>query len=140
NLKLNFENILEENKNLKLNFENTFEENKDLKNKVLIFEKGKFTSSNECASCVNYKKLLDETTSGECSKNNENKVVKNKYVPRIKNKHNHRTRRTWVEKGTTYRNTNVVSCFYCMKKGHTSNKCKIKHYGVPSGRYVWVIK
>ena len=111
-----------------------------MKNKILFFEKGKYISSDECASCLNFKKLLNNTTLGECSKNNENKVVKNKYVPKIKNKHNNRTRRTWVEKGTTYRNTNFISCFYCMKKGHTSNKCKIKHYGVPSGRYIWVVK
>ena len=111
-----------------------------MKNKILFCEKGKYTSSDECVSCENFKKLLEQTTSGECSKNNENKVVKNKYVPRIKNKHNYRTRRTWVVKGTTYRNTNFISCFYCMKKGHTSNKCKIKHYGVSSGRYAWVVK
>lgn len=33
---------------------------------------------------------------------------------------------------------NCITCFYCIKKGYTSNKCRIKHYDVPSGRYVWI--
>ncbi|KOM38288.1 hypothetical protein LR48_Vigan03g167000 [Vigna angularis] len=24
------------------------------------------------------------------------------------------------------------------QKGHSSNKCRIKHYGIPNGRYVWI--
>ena len=67
-----------------------------------------------------------------------------------KNKHAHnhnyknktkRTRRVWVEKGTSHSmNTYActATCFYCMKKGHTSNKCNIKHFGVPNGKYDWV--
>jgi len=68
----------------------------------------------------------------------KNNLNKNKYVPN--NKINYkRTRRVWVEKGTTYSmNACVATCFYCMKNGHTSNKCNIKHYGVPNGKYAWV--
>ncbi|BAU03183.1 hypothetical protein VIGAN_UM034200, partial [Vigna angularis var. angularis] len=50
-----------------------------------------------------------------------------------------RTRRVWVEKGTFVKNkVHDVCCFYCMKKGHTSNKCKIKHFDVPNGKYAWI--
>ena len=31
-------------------------------------------------------------------------------------------------------------CHYCMNKGHSSFKCMIKRYGVPSGKYKWVPK
>jgi len=42
-------------------------------------------------------------------------------------------------KGTAYSmNACVTTCFYCMKKGHTSNKCNIKHFGVPNRKYSWV--
>ena len=32
----------------------------------------------------------------------------------------------------------TTTCFYCMKRGHTSNKCSIKHFSVPNGKYHWV--
>ena len=57
-------------------------------------------------------------------------------APKNKNK---RTSRVWVMKGTiNYRNINCVTCFYCMQKGHTSNKCIIKHFDVPNGIYAWI--
>ncbi|BAT84058.1 hypothetical protein VIGAN_04132800, partial [Vigna angularis var. angularis] len=66
------------------------------------------------------------------------KVYRNKSVFKSKNQIK-RTRRVWVEKGiVSYRNPNVVTCFYCMKKGHTSNKCRIKHFDVPNGKYAWI--
>ena len=61
---------------------------------------------------------------------------KNNQAPKNKNK---RTRRVWVGKGTTHSwNINRVTCFYCMQKGHTSNKCRIKHFDVPNGRCAWI--
>ena len=36
-------------------------------------------------------------------------------------------------------NERVATCFYCMKKGHTSNKYNIKYFGVPNGKYFWVL-
>lgn len=30
--------------------------------------------------------------------------------------------------------------FYCNEKGHTSNTCYIRNYGIPYGEYVWVRK
>ena len=63
-----------------------------------------------------------------CEKKN---LSRNKYVPKNKIK---KTRRVWVEKGIAhFKNTCIATCFYCMKKGHTSNKCNIKHYDVPMG-------
>ena len=50
-----------------------------------------------------------------------------------------RTCRVWVEKGTTHSwNINCFTCFYCMQKGHTSNKCRIKHFDVPNERCAWI--
>ena len=37
-------------------------------------------------------------------------------------------------------NTTFVSCFYCLKNGHTSNSCYFKNVGVPSGKYLWLLK
>jgi len=37
-------------------------------------------------------------------------------------------------------NTTFVSCFYCLKNGHTSNSCYFKNVGVPSGKYLWLPK
>ena len=57
----------------------------------------------------------------------------------IKTKKSQRTHRVCVEKGTFVKNkVSNVCCFYCMKHGHTSNKCNIKHVGVPNGKYAWV--
>jgi len=57
-------------------------------------------------------------------------LSRNKYLPKNKIK---RTHRVWVEKGTAHsKNTCITTCFYCMKKGHTSNKYNIKHYDVPN--------
>jgi len=33
-----------------------------------------------------------------------------------------------------------LNCFYCMKIGHISNKCFIKHKGISSGMYMWIPK
>ena len=32
------------------------------------------------------------------------------------------------------------TCFYCGLFGHTTNVCKIKLYGVPSGKFIWIEK
>jgi len=37
-------------------------------------------------------------------------------------------------------NTTFVSCFYCLKNGHTSNSSYFKNVGVPSGKYFWLPK
>ena len=66
----------------------------------------------------------------------KNDLSNNKQAPKNKNKRAHRV---WVEKGKPYyRNINCVTCFYCMQKGHTSNKCRIKHFDVPNGRCAWI--
>ena len=63
-------------------------------------------------------------------------LSRKKYVPKNKIK---RTHKVQVEKGTTRsKNTCIATCFYCMKKGHTLNKCNIKHYDVPNGKYTWM--
>ena len=63
-------------------------------------------------------------------------LSRKKYVPKNKIK---RTHKVQVEKGTTHsKNTCIATCFYCMKNGHTSNKCNIKHYDVPNGKYTWM--
>ena len=37
------------------------------------------------------------------------------------------------------RNPNLIAktCHYCMRKGHTSNKCFVKLYDIPCGKVVW---
>ena len=104
----------------------SLEEEEILKNKISIFENKEITNV-ECASCETrmfdidiLEKLIEETTSNKSFENStfEKKALnKNMYASKnkIKSKRNHRV---WVEKGTTYsRNLNVVTCFYCMKKG-----------------------
>ena len=77
------------------------------------------------------KQLEDELENKSVKKPNFKKN-NNKQAPNNKNKRAHRVQ---VEKGKPYsRNINCVTCFYCMQKGHTSNKCRIKHFGVPNGR------
>jgi len=106
-----------------------------LKNEISILE-NKETENVECESCKSYisdinileKKLEDATNNKSFEKPMFRRKVfhKNKQAPKNKNK---RTRIVWVEKGIThYRNINCVTCFYCMQKGHTSNKCRIKHF------------
>ena len=34
----------------------------------------------------------------------------------------------------------VVTCFYCMKRGHSVRFCKIRKYVVPSGFMKWILK
>jgi len=34
----------------------------------------------------------------------------------------------------------VVTCFYCMKKGHSVRLCKIRKYSVPRGFMKWILK
>ena len=93
--------------------------------------------------CV-LEKHLEDALENKKSKKFDLKKNPNK----TKHAHNHnkknktkRTRRVWVEKGTSY-TMNAYACtatfFYWMKKGHTSNKYIIKHFGVPNGKYHWV--
>ena len=32
------------------------------------------------------------------------------------------------------------TCHYCGIFGHTTNKCNIKKFGIPSGEYIWIVK
>ena len=82
--------------------------------------------------CILEKHLKDALE----NKNSENLSLKknsnrNRYASNYNKKNKtKRTRRVWVEKGTAYSmNACAATCFYCMKKGHTSNKCNIKHFG-----------
>jgi len=34
----------------------------------------------------------------------------------------------------------VVTCFYCMKRGHSVRFCKIRKYYVPRGFMKWILK
>jgi len=112
-----------------------------LKNKISILE-NKETEIIECASCKSYmfdlnmleKQLEDALENKSVKKPNfkKNNLSNNKQAPKNKNKRAHRA---WFEKGKPYsRNMNCVTCFCCMQKGHTSNKCRIKHFDVPNGR------
>jgi len=135
-------------KDLQSKFEKSLEEEEFLKNKISNLENKETV---ECASCKSYmfdicileKHLADALENKNCEKF---KIKKN--PNKTKHAHNHsfknktkRTRRVWVEKGT-YHSINTyactTTCFYCMKKGHTSNKCNIKHLGVPNKKYIWV--
>jgi len=127
-------------KELQSKFKKYLEEEEILKSKISILENKKIENV-ECASCKSYmfdinilqKQLEDATTNKTFEKPMFRRKVFHKKNQAPKNK-NKRTRRVWVEKGTThYRNINCVTCFYCMQKGHTSNKCRIKHFDVPNG-------
>jgi len=93
--------------------------------------------------CILEKHLEDALENKNFEKSNPKKNSnKNKYAHnRIYKNKTKRTRRVWVEKGTSHSMNAyacTTTCFYCMKKGHTSNKCNIKHFGVPNGKYHWV--
>ena len=129
-------------KELQRNLEKSHKEEKVLKDKILILE-NRAIKTIECASCKSYmldlmileKQLEDalENKSFEKQIFKKKNLSRNKYVPKNKIK---RTRRVWVGKGTAYSiNTCIATCFYCMKKRHTSNKCNVKHYDVPNGKY-----
>ena len=34
----------------------------------------------------------------------------------------------------------IVTCFYCMKRGHSMRFCKIRKYVVPKGPMKWIPK
>ena len=123
----------------------TLEEEEIFKNKISILE-NKETKNVECASCKSYmfdisileKQLEDAINNKSFEKPMFRRKVfhKNKQAPKNKNK---RTRGVWVEKGTTHsRNTNCVTCFYCIQKGYTSKKCRIKHFNISNDRYACV--
>jgi len=132
-------------KELQRNFEKSLEEENALKNKILSLENREIETV-ECASCKSYmfdlmilenqlKNALENKSFEKhvCEKKN---LSRNKYVPKNKIK---KARKVWVEKGTAHsKNTCIATCFYCMKKRHTSNKCNIKHYDVPNGKYTWM--
>jgi len=91
--------------------------------------------------CILEKQLEDALENKNCEKPTLKKNPnRNRYAPNYNNKNkSKRTRRVWVEKGNVYSmNACVATCFYCMKKGHTSNNFNIKHFGVPNGMYSWV--
>ena len=97
-----------------------------------------------CLIYVFKKHLEDALENKNCEKFNLKKnpnKTKHAHNQNFKNKTN-RIRRIWVEKGT-YHSMNTyactVTCFYCMKKGHTSNKFNIKHFGVLNKKYHWVL-
>jgi len=129
-------------KDLQRKFEKSLEEEKILENKEKEIV--------ECASCKSYMFdicILEKHLEDALENKNCEKFDLKKNLNKIKHAHTHnkknkkRTRRVWVEKGTSYTmNTYAytATCFYYMKKGHTSNKCNIKHFGVPNGKYHWV--
>ena len=132
-------------KELQSKFEKSLEEEEILKNKISILENKK-AENVECASCKSYmfdinileKQLEDAINNKSFEKPMFRRKVfhKNKQAPTNKKK---RTCRVWVEKGTTHSwNINCFTCFYCMQKGHTSNKCRIKHFDVPNERCAWI--
>jgi len=140
-----FHQFLVKSSKLQNKFEKSLKEEEILKNKISTLE-NKEKEIVECAFCKSYmfdicilEKHLEDAL--------ENKIFEKLALKKNSNKNKHahncnkknktkRTRRVWVEKGTSYSmNACVVTCFYCMKKGHTSNKCKLKHFGVPSGKY-----
>ena len=132
-------------KELQSKFKKYLEEEEILKSKISILENKKIENV-ECASCKSYmfdinilqKQLEDATTNKTFEKPMFRRKVFHKKNQAPKNK-NKRTRRVWVGKGTTHSwNINRVTCFYCMQKGHTSNKCRIKHFDVPNGRCAWI--
>jgi len=134
-------------KTLKNKFEKSFEEEEILKNKISILKIKRLKMLNVhlakviCLILTFLKKQLEDAINNKIFVKPmfKRKVFhKNKLTPKNKNK---RTRRVWVKKGTTHsRNINCVACFYCMQKGHTFNKCRIKHFDVPNGRCAWIIK
>jgi len=128
-------------KELQSKFEKSLEEEEVLKNKISILE-NKETEIIKCASCKSYmfdlnileKQLEDALENKSVKKPNfkKNDLSNNKQASKNKNKRAHKV---WVEKGKPYfRNINYVTFFYYMKKGHTSNICRIKHFDVPNGR------
>jgi len=121
-----------------------------LKSKISILE-NKEKEVVECASCKSYMFdicILEKHLEDALENKNCEKFDLKKNPNKTKHAHNHsfknktkRTHRDWVEKGTShFMNTYActATCFYCMKKDHTSNKCNIKHFGVPNGKYHWV--
>jgi len=135
---------------LQNNFEKSLEEEEIFKNKISTLE-NKEKEIVECASCKSYmfdicilEKHLEDALENKNSKKLAHKKNSNKnrhaHNCNMKNK-TKKTRGVWVEKGIAYSmNTYActATCFYCMKNGHTSNKCNIKHIGVPNGKYHWV--
>jgi len=108
-------------KDLQSKFKKYPEEEEILKYKISILE-NKGTENIECASCKSYmfdintlEKELEDATN---NKSFEKPMFKRKYFHKNKQAHKNkskRTRRVWVEKGTTNsRNINYVTCFYCM--------------------------
>ena len=144
-------NLKKEFKELHIKYEKELDEEVILRNKICNLEMKE--SSNvehpvECLSCKSHMLDIDilENLLEVATRNNNvemsipvKKVYKNKRVFKSENQIK-RTRRVWVEKGTVcYRNLNVSTCFYCMKKGHTSNKCGIKHFDVLNEKYAWIL-
>ncbi|BAT84348.1 hypothetical protein VIGAN_04169000 [Vigna angularis var. angularis] len=142
-----------EHNELKLNYEKLLDDEVVLRNKVSSLET-KLSDANvtvepvECLSCKNHMFDIDilenllakETKTNSHAKTNlKRSNVENRNMHQINKSKERRTRRVWVEKGTFVKNkVSNACCFYCMKHGHTSNKCNIKHVGVPSGKYAWV--
>jgi len=118
-----------------------------LKNKILTLE-NKEKELVECTLCKSYMFdicILEKHLEDALANKNSEKLTLKKTPNKNKHVHNYnkknktkRTRKVWVEKGTSYfmnAYACTATCFYCMKKGHTSNKCNIKHFGVSNGKY-----
>jgi len=137
-------------KELQNKFENSLEEEEILKNKISNLE-NKEKEIVECASCKSYMFdicILEKHLEDALEIKNSKKVSLKKNSNKNMHAHNcnkksktKRTRRVWVERGIAY-SMNAYACtatyFCCMKKGHTPNKCNIKHFVVPNGKYHWV--
>ncbi|KOM26287.1 hypothetical protein LR48_Vigan247s000500 [Vigna angularis] len=140
-------NLKKEFKELRIKYEKALDEEVSLRNKICNLEMKE--SSNvehpvECLSCKNHMFNIDilENLLSKATKSVSHVFrrsnVRNKEVHHKKSKVK-RTRRVWVDKGTTVKTKlHGVCCFYCMKKGHTSNKCRIKHFDVPDGKCAWI--
>ncbi|BAT89667.1 hypothetical protein VIGAN_06068300 [Vigna angularis var. angularis] len=145
--------LKKEHNELKLRYEKVLDDEVVLRNKVSNLET-KLSESDtivqpiECLSCKSHLfdiDILENLLAKATKSKSYAKTNLEKSNARSGNTHLHkkskviRTRRIWVEKGTFVKNkVYEACCFYCMKLGHTSNKCSIKHFGVPNGKYAWV--
>jgi len=132
-------------KELQNKLEKSLEEEEILKNKISTLEK----EIVECAFCKSYMFdicILEKHLEDALENKNSKKLALKKNSNKNSHAHNcnkknktKRTCRVWVEKGIAYSmNACAATCFYYMKKSHTSNKCNIKYFGVLNQKYYWV--
>ena len=103
-----------------------------------------------CEKCKLYEKEISDLKRKLASlesQNNLNNLLKNSR--NVGNRSGLGYKQTKTNRKLTYQKVGSFTknrfytkptCFYYGVYGHTTNVCKIKLYGVPSGRYVWVVK